>query len=344
VNGLTPNSDISLDYAQRDLARVAWGQRHRLRFYKLDPFAYDFHNTDNNHYPVIRLMQGTTDQGAAYHFVPATILLLSDPNPEAVRYFGLAEWSQAQAFLDTLALTDDQLAMMINELKLRACPNRADWLKSLLMALTRGRIVAVLIYDDITPPKRKGPEDLPVEEYTPKPYTLGPHEEPGYEPPPQASKTKLKLKNLQQMDHQFVGEETGAVWGTKVKYLNVDERLHYQVQIKDGKLFDAQGNLFDTASAHSAFGGSGNAIFIMDESGNIYASTVHSVGKFHHSSFLSGQPVASAGEIVVEQGIVKEVTRRSGHYQPTAEQLNQFLDRLNKSGIDLSNVNVGAGF
>ena len=61
-------------------------------------------------------------------------------------------------------------------------------------------------------------------------------------------------------------------------------------------------------------------------------------------SFLSGQPVASAGEIVVEQGIVKEVTRRSGHYQPTAEQLNQFLDRLNKSGIDLSNVNVGAGF
>jgi len=185
VDGLTPNSDISLDYAQRDLARVAWGRHRRIRFYKLDSFAYDFNNTDNNHYPAIRHMQGTIDQGAAYHFVPATLLLLSDPNPADVRFFRLAEGPQAQAFLDTLTLSDEQLAMMIDELKLRAWPNRADRLKSLLMALTRGQIVAVLIYDDIIiPPKRKGPEDLPVEEYTPKSYTLGPHEEPGYEPSP----------------------------------------------------------------------------------------------------------------------------------------------------------------
>jgi hypothetical protein len=146
------------------------------------------------------------------------------------------------------------------------------------------------------------------------------------------------------MDRQFIGEETGSVWGTKVKYLSGEERLKYQVQIKDGKLFDAEGNLFDTSKAHSAFGGSGNAIFVMDESGNIYASTVHSIGKFHHSSFLSGQPVASAGEISVAQGVVKEITRRSGHYQPTAEQLNQFLERLDKGGIDLSNASIGAGF
>jgi hypothetical protein len=155
---------------------------------------------------------------------------------------------------------------------------------------------------------------------------------------------KFKFSNLKPMDRQFVGEETGVVWGTKVKYLNADERLQYQLQIRDGKLFDARGSLFDTSKAHSAFGGSENAIFVMDESGNIYASTVHSVGKFHHSSFLSGQPVASAGEIVVEHGVVKEITRRSGHYQPTTEQLNQFLERLRGGGVDLNNVNVGAGF
>jgi hypothetical protein len=155
---------------------------------------------------------------------------------------------------------------------------------------------------------------------------------------------KFGFTNLQQMDSQYIGEETGAVWGTKVKYLNVEERLQYQVQINDGKLYDAEGNLFDTSKAHSAFGGSENAIFVMDESGNIYASTVHSIGEFHHSSFLSGQPVASAGESIVEQGTVKGITRRSGHYQPTADQLNQFLERLNKGGIDLSNVEVGAGY
>jgi hypothetical protein len=82
----------------------------------------------------------------------------------------------------------------------------------------------------------------------------------------------------------------------------------------------------------------------MDENGKIIASKVHSIGKFHHSSFLSGQPVASAGEISVEQGVVREITRRSGHYKPTAEQLNQFLERLNNAGVDLRNVNTGAGY
>jgi hypothetical protein len=155
---------------------------------------------------------------------------------------------------------------------------------------------------------------------------------------------KIKFTNLQPMDRQFIGEETGAVWGTKVKYLSGDCRLKYQVKIKDGKFYDAEGNLFDTSKARSAFGGSGNAIFVMDESGNIYASAVHSIGKFHHSSFLSGKPVASAGEIIVEKGVVKEITRRSGHYKPTAEQLSQFLEKLNNDDIDLSSVNIGAGF
>lgn len=154
----------------------------------------------------------------------------------------------------------------------------------------------------------------------------------------------FKFKNLQPMNPSYVGEETGAVWGTKVKYLNAEERLEYQVQVDNGKMYDSEGELFDTSSASSAFGGDGNAIFVMDESGNIYASSLHAVGKFHHSSFLSGQPVASAGEIVVDKGVIKEITRRSGHYQPTEEQLDQFLHRLDQSGIDLTEVNVGAGF
>jgi len=131
---------------------------------------------------------------------PRTLLLLSDPNPADVRFFGLDEWPQAREFLDPLALSDEQLAMMIDELELRAWPNRADRLESLLMALTRGKIVAVLIYDDIIPPKRQGPEDLPVEEYMPKPYTLGPHEEPGYEPPLPVAKsdTEKRKENYQQ--------------------------------------------------------------------------------------------------------------------------------------------------
>jgi len=174
VDGLTANSDISLAYSQRDLARVSWGWQCIIRFYRLDPFAYDFDNTRNNHYPVIQPAHDTASQGMAYHFVPATILLLSDPNPEDVKFFGIEERPQASEFLDTLALTD--------ELKLRAGPNRADRFKSLLAGLTKGKIVIVRIYDDITPPEREGSENLPVEECMPKPYIhpRGPHEELGY--------------------------------------------------------------------------------------------------------------------------------------------------------------------
>jgi len=146
------------------------------------------------------------------------------------------------------------------------------------------------------------------------------------------------------MDREYVGEETGAVWRTKVVYLDDVERQQYQLHIKNGKLYDAKGNLYDTSDAISEFGGEGNAIFVMDKYGSVYASEVHSLGKFHHSSFLSGQPVASAGEIMVENGTLMAVTRRSGHYQPTAEQLEQFLQNLSGSGVDLSKVNVGAGF
>ncbi len=44
------------------------------------------------------------------------------------------------------------------------------------------------------PPKRTCPEDLPVEEYTPKSYTLGPHEEPGYVPPPPVAKSDTEKR------------------------------------------------------------------------------------------------------------------------------------------------------
>ena len=158
-----------------------------------------------------------------------------------------------------------------------------------------------------------------------------------------ATNRASSLFDLKKMDPQFLGEETGAVWGSKVKYLDDAERLKYKLNIKDGKLHNATGAPFDTSNARSAFGGN-NAIFVMDEYGSIYASTIHTPGKFHHSSFLSGKPVAAAGELVVENGALMNVTRRSGHYQPTANQLEQFLGKLRESGVKLDNVKIGTGF
>ncbi len=46
----------------------------------------------------------------------------------------------------------------------------------------------------------------------------------------------------------------------------------------------------------------------MSEEGRFYLSKNYAYGKFHHSSFLAGKPVAGAGEIYIEKGIIKIVT------------------------------------
>jgi hypothetical protein len=141
-----------------------------------------------------------------------------------------------------------------------------------------------------------------------------------------------KFQKTVGMMAQYDGEQTGKVWGSKVAYLDEQQRQQYKLTVQDGKIYNAKGELFDTASAATVLGG-GKAIFVMDHDGNMYASTSHAVGKFHHSSFLAGQPVAAAGEIEVHNGEVTVVNRKSGHYRPTESQLNQVAEHLSSLGV-----------
>ena len=84
--------------------------------------------------------------------------------------------------------------------------------------------------------------------------------------------------------------------------------------------------------------GTGRAIFVMDEAGNIYASKVQEVGRFHHSSLLAGKPVAAAGELEIENGVLKTLSDKSGHYQPTREFTQQAIDSLRRQGADMSSM------
>lgn len=57
------------------------------------------------------------------------------------------------------------------------------------------------------------------------------------------------------------------------------------------------------------------------------------VGKFQHSSFLSGDKVAGAGEWQVQDGIIKKISGRSGHYKPGLEHLRSALRALQKEDV-----------
>jgi hypothetical protein len=88
----------------------------------------------------------------------------------------------------------------------------------------------------------------------------------------------------------------------------------------------------------------GRAIYVLDQHGNLYASLVQQVGRFHHSSFLGGKPVACAGEIEVRDGAFNLINRKSGNYQPEEEQLSRIRSLLEEQGLDTSNIFFGAGF
>ncbi|WP_299248069.1 hypothetical protein [uncultured Aquimarina sp.] len=144
------------------------------------------------------------------------------------------------------------------------------------------------------------------------------------------------------MSEHYKGEETGNGWCApkKVKYLSDAQRAELKLTIKDGKVYDAKGNLYDTSDAGTFFSGKGKSIFVMDSQGNIYASKYQAVGEFHHSSILGGEPVAGAGEITVKNGVITEVSNRSGHYQPTQEINKQVLEQINSEGINIDNIDV----
>jgi hypothetical protein len=80
-------------------------------------------------------------------------------------------------------------------------------------------------------------------------------------------------------------------------------------------------------------------IYVMNSAGDIFAGkdvlTVQ-----HHSSFLAGGAVASAGEIDVASGRIQLVSNVSGHYRPGPAYLWQALLHMDTNGVALGGVKV----
>jgi hypothetical protein len=136
---------------------------------------------------------------------------------------------------------------------------------------------------------------------------------------------------------KYIGEELRSQWGTAVVYLDAQQREAYKLTMRDGKLHDAAGELFDTRSSTLIFRTTngvytGTAMFVMDSSGTLYASNTYEEGVFQHSSFLAGGEVAAAGCIDVHDGVVMSISRGSGHYQPAPTHLDQAVDCLKSQG------------
>lgn len=178
------------------------------------------------------------------------------------------------------------------------------------------------------PPFDLGSLDFPLVFPMPPIDPVNPARVP-HAPPPEGAKYGKTVPMLSAYQH----EQLGMVFGQKVKYLDEQERLAFKVGIEGGKIVGADGRPFDTRDATVSGEKTGRAIYVMDHDGNLYLSNQAGIADFQHTSFLAGQPVAAAGTIRVEDGVVTEITRSSGHYRPGPEFLDQAVAELHARGV-----------
>jgi TANFOR domain-containing protein len=134
--------------------------------------------------------------------------------------------------------------------------------------------------------------------------------------------------------NNFPGEELGAIAAYKnIKYFDLNQRKAFEVFVKDGQLIVGGKLLKETP---------GKIIFVLDGEGHIYASAQR-IGEIHHSSFLSGADVATAGEFTFVGGRL-QISPSSGHYTPTAESLKSVVKELTSRGVNLNEIDIVRNF
>jgi len=145
----------------------------------------------------------------------------------------------------------------------------------------------------------------------------------------------------QHLDPRFVGENIATIpnrhfYPSTVRYMTAAELEAHRVVVINGALYHSDGRVLHMGGP-GMHGNRNLGIFVMDEHGNLFVS-FDQPGFIHHSSFLSGRPVAGSGDISVENGKIVEINWRSGHYPGDLHKLYRVLDQLYRRGLDLSGI------
>jgi len=124
-----------------------------------------------------------------------------------------------------------------------------------------------------------------------------------------------------------------------VEYVHPEDLYKYKLDIVNGVLVNRNNKKVTTKRGLTRIL-KGKAIFVVDGEGDVYISEFFRPDYFHHSSFLAGRPVAMAGDIWIEKGRVVKMSNQSGHYKPGKKMMEQFIEYLTESGVDLSETEI----
>jgi hypothetical protein len=137
------------------------------------------------------------------------------------------------------------------------------------------------------------------------------------------------------LNRMYVGEHLSDT--QPAIYVDEQQRSRFELTIRDGLLYDANGELFDTTNGQAAAAGLNAAMLVMGQDGRIFASNEYEPFVFHHSSLLAGADVAAAVMVVAREGQVTLVSDRDVRaYQVDTMATYQFLERLDSAGIPLT--------
>lgn len=123
-----------------------------------------------------------------------------------------------------------------------------------------------------------------------------------------------------------------------VKYISREaDRKKYEIKFRAGCMYrgvNAQGHglLFDTSKLSTVAKGRDWAIWVQGPDFRFYSHS-HKVARFHHSSFLAGGAVLTAGEWKVSNGRITRINAKSGHYQPGMRGFHTAVRRLKNLGV-----------
>ncbi|KAJ1295741.1 hypothetical protein BS78_01G246700 [Paspalum vaginatum] len=121
-----------------------------------------------------------------------------------------------------------------------------------------------------------------------------------------------------------------------IRYLGPKERESYEVVVEDKRLmYKLSRQIIDTAGSEKGK----KWIFVLSTCKTLYIGQKQK-GVFQHSSFLAGGATSAAGRLVVEDGILKAVWPHSGHYRPTEQNFQEFMNFLKDRSVDLANVKL----
>ncbi|WP_375446000.1 hypothetical protein [uncultured Fibrella sp.] len=107
---------------------------------------------------------------------------------------------------------------------------------------------------------------------------------------------------------------------------------------------DGQGRLCDVNNV--LISTNGPVLYAMDRYGNLFCEKEKTKRGviYNHSSFNAGNDVICAGGIIIAAGVLMEIDNRSGHYQPSRDNLHNCVEVLQQEGVDLSQAAVSVAY